>query len=83
MSLLFQVTLGNACDSGKFTESGDCCSLCPAGFGVKVECGKEDTKCVQCPKGKHLQSNVTPPIQNVFQVPQRFLQCLSRLTLIL
>ncbi|XP_030606015.1 tumor necrosis factor receptor superfamily member 16 [Archocentrus centrarchus] len=49
--LLLKVTLGNACASGKFTESGDCCSLCPAGFGVKVECGKEDTKCGQCPKG--------------------------------
>uniref|UniRef100_UPI0037E78EFC death domain-containing membrane protein NRADD n=1 Tax=Semicossyphus pulcher TaxID=241346 RepID=UPI0037E78EFC len=49
--LLFKVTLGDACASGKFTESGQCCSLCPAGSGVEVECGKEDTKCTPCPQG--------------------------------
>ncbi|TDH11890.1 hypothetical protein EPR50_G00065430 [Perca flavescens] len=47
--LLLKVTLGHACS--QFTESGQCCSLCPAGFGVEVECGKEDTKCKPCPKG--------------------------------
>ncbi|XP_068179946.1 death domain-containing membrane protein NRADD [Antennarius striatus] len=46
---LLKVTLGDACASGKFTESGQCCRLCPA--GVKVECGKEDTKCAPCPQG--------------------------------
>uniref|UniRef100_A0A3Q3VNK8 Uncharacterized protein n=1 Tax=Mola mola TaxID=94237 RepID=A0A3Q3VNK8_MOLML len=45
------VTLGHACASGQFTESGQCCSLCPAGFGVAVDCGKEDTKCSPCPQG--------------------------------
>ncbi|TMS10534.1 Tumor necrosis factor receptor superfamily member 16 [Larimichthys crocea] len=49
--LLLKVTLGDACASGQFTESGQCCSLCPAGFGVAVQCGKEDTKCVPCPQG--------------------------------
>lgn len=49
--LLLKVTFSNACASGKFTESGQCCSLCPAGFGVEVECGKEDTKCTPCPQG--------------------------------
>ncbi|KAM6994779.1 tumor necrosis factor receptor superfamily member 16 [Tautogolabrus adspersus] len=49
--LLLKVTFGDACASGKFTESGQCCSLCPAGFGVEVECGKEDTKCTPCPQG--------------------------------
>ncbi|KAM9309885.1 tumor necrosis factor receptor superfamily member 16 [Pholidichthys leucotaenia] len=49
--LLLKVTLGNACVSGQFTESGKCCSICPAGFGVEVECGKEDTKCAPCPQG--------------------------------
>ncbi|XP_068616643.1 death domain-containing membrane protein NRADD [Brachionichthys hirsutus] len=47
--LLLKVALGDACASGKFTESGQCCSLCPA--GVKVECGKEDTECAPCPQG--------------------------------
>ncbi|CAG6015548.1 unnamed protein product [Menidia menidia] len=49
--LLAKVTLGNACASGRFTESGQCCSLCPAGYGVAEECGKEDTKCAPCLKG--------------------------------
>ncbi|XP_070691709.1 death domain-containing membrane protein NRADD [Pempheris klunzingeri] len=54
--LLLNVTLGDACASGQFTESGQCCSLCPAGFGVEVECGKEDTKCTPCPQGKFSSS---------------------------
>ncbi|XP_020504161.1 death domain-containing membrane protein NRADD [Labrus bergylta] len=54
--LLVKVTFGDACASGKFTESGQCCSLCPAGFGVEVECGKEDTKCTPCPQGKFSSS---------------------------
>ncbi|XP_076010031.1 tumor necrosis factor receptor superfamily member 16 [Genypterus blacodes] len=49
--LLIQVALGDACASGQYTESEQCCSLCPAGFGVEVECGKEDTKCTPCLKG--------------------------------
>lgn len=49
--LLFKVALGNACASGQFTDSGQCCSLCPAGSGVVVECGKEDTQCAPCPRG--------------------------------
>ncbi|XP_012717999.2 tumor necrosis factor receptor superfamily member 16 [Fundulus heteroclitus] len=49
--LLLKVTLGKACGSGKFTESGHCCRLCPAGYGVEAECGKEDTKCAPCPMG--------------------------------
>ncbi|XP_029927820.1 death domain-containing membrane protein NRADD [Myripristis murdjan] len=49
--LLLKAALGDACASGQYTESGQCCSLCPAGFGVEVECGKEDTKCTPCPKG--------------------------------
>ncbi|XP_030248351.1 tumor necrosis factor receptor superfamily member 16 [Sparus aurata] len=54
--LLLKVALGDACASGQFTESGQCCSLCPAGFGVEVECGKEDTKCTPCPQGKFSSS---------------------------
>ncbi|KAF3691863.1 Tumor necrosis factor receptor superfamily member 16 [Channa argus] len=49
--LLFKVALGHACVSNQFTESGQCCSLCPAGFAVEVKCGKEDTKCIPCPQG--------------------------------
>nr|XP_057941690.1 tumor necrosis factor receptor superfamily member 16 [Doryrhamphus excisus] len=49
--ILLKVVLGDACASGQFTDSGQCCSLCPAGFRVSVECGKEDTKCTPCPQG--------------------------------
>ncbi|KAK7886400.1 hypothetical protein WMY93_026021 [Mugilogobius chulae] len=49
--LLLKVSPGEACASGKFTESGQCCSLCPPGYGVSVKCGKEDTKCRPCPQG--------------------------------
>ncbi|XP_032373679.1 death domain-containing membrane protein NRADD [Etheostoma spectabile] len=49
--LLLKGALGHACASSRYTESGQCCSVCPVGFGVEVECGKEDTKCTPCPKG--------------------------------
>lgn len=59
--LLLQVSCGDACASGQFTESGQCCSLCPAGFGVAVECGKEDTKCKPCPQGTFSPSESLEP----------------------
>ncbi|XP_071771997.1 tumor necrosis factor receptor superfamily member 16 [Centroberyx gerrardi] len=59
--LLLKVALGDACASSQFTESGQCCSLCPAGFGVEVECGKEDTKCTPCPKGTFSPSEGLSP----------------------
>lgn len=59
--LLLQVSRGDACASGQFTESGQCCSLCPAGFGVVVECGKEDTKCKPCPQGTFSPSESLEP----------------------
>ncbi|XP_061677072.1 tumor necrosis factor receptor superfamily member 16 [Syngnathoides biaculeatus] len=49
--ILLKVVSGDTCASGKFTESGECCRACPAGFGVAAECGKEDTKCSPCPQG--------------------------------
>ncbi|XP_049901699.1 tumor necrosis factor receptor superfamily member 16 [Epinephelus moara] len=59
--LLLKVTLGDACASGQFTESGQCCSLCPAGFEVEVQCGEEDTKCTPCPQGKFSSSEDLGP----------------------
>lgn len=59
--LLLKVGFGDACASGHFTESGECCSLCPAGFGVEVECGKEDTKCTPCPQGTFSSSEDLNP----------------------
>ncbi|XP_035020451.1 tumor necrosis factor receptor superfamily member 16 isoform X1 [Hippoglossus stenolepis] len=59
--LLFKVSLGDACASNQFTESGQCCSLCPAGFGAEAQCGKEDTKCAPCPKGTFSSSEGLGP----------------------
>lgn len=59
--LLLKVSLGDACASGQFTESGQCCSLCPAGFGVEVYCGKENTKCAPCPQGTFSSSEDLSP----------------------
>ncbi|MED6247383.1 hypothetical protein ATANTOWER_031067 [Ataeniobius toweri] len=36
------------CDSGKFTDSGECCIDCPPGEGVVKECGATQTLCAQC-----------------------------------
>ncbi|XP_064203295.1 tumor necrosis factor receptor superfamily member 16 [Anguilla rostrata] len=49
--VLVKVTLGDTCASGRFTDSGDCCKLCPAGHGVAVGCGHENTQCQPCQKG--------------------------------
>ncbi|XP_008430793.1 tumor necrosis factor receptor superfamily member 16 isoform X1 [Poecilia reticulata] len=49
--LLLKVTLGKSCASGKYTESGHCCNLCPVGYGLEETCGKENTKCQPCLPG--------------------------------
>uniref|UniRef100_A0A3Q2Q5L7 Nerve growth factor receptor a (TNFR superfamily, member 16) n=1 Tax=Fundulus heteroclitus TaxID=8078 RepID=A0A3Q2Q5L7_FUNHE len=36
------------CDSGQFTDSGECCMECPPGEGVVKECGATQTVCAQC-----------------------------------
>lgn len=49
--LLLQVALGHSCASGKFTGTGRCCSMCPAGSGAEAACGEQDTRCRACPPG--------------------------------
>lgn len=68
--VLIKVALGDACASGQFTDSGQCCSLCPAGFGVDVECGKEDTKCTSCPKGTFSPSEGLSPCLSCARCPR-------------
>ncbi|KAG9337758.1 hypothetical protein JZ751_028256 [Albula glossodonta] len=51
--LLLKGTLGEGCASGRFTDSGECCNLCPAGHGVVAGCGQENTQCQPC-QGKGL-----------------------------
>ncbi|KAM6909903.1 tumor necrosis factor receptor superfamily member 16 [Xenentodon cancila] len=67
--LLLKVTLGDACASGQFTESGQCCSLCPAGYGVELKCGKEDTKCAPCPQGTFSQQRGLGPCLSCSKCP--------------
>ncbi|KAB5553809.1 hypothetical protein PHYPO_G00042970 [Pangasianodon hypophthalmus] len=37
-----------ACESGQYTSSGDCCIQCPPGEGVITPCGDTQTECGQC-----------------------------------
>ncbi|XP_011603990.1 tumor necrosis factor receptor superfamily member 16 [Takifugu rubripes] len=67
--LLVKVAVGDACPSGQFSESGQCCSLCPAGFGVVAECGKADTKCAPCPQGTFSSSEGLGPCQPCAKCP--------------
>ncbi|XP_019949076.1 tumor necrosis factor receptor superfamily member 16 isoform X2 [Paralichthys olivaceus] len=69
--LLFKVSFGDACASNKFTESGQCCSLCPAGFGVEAQCEKEDTKCAPCPPGTFSSSEGLGPCLPCIKCPYR------------
>ncbi|CAL8290967.1 unnamed protein product [Merluccius merluccius] len=55
--------VGDACASGQSTESGQCCSLCPPGFEVEMQCGKEDTMCKQCQQGSFSSSEDLAPCQ--------------------
>uniref|UniRef100_A0A669R1U7 Neurotrophin receptor associated death domain n=1 Tax=Phasianus colchicus TaxID=9054 RepID=A0A669R1U7_PHACC len=36
------------CPSGACTQSGECCSSCPPGFGAVVPCSLTDTQCEPC-----------------------------------
>ncbi|XP_066498967.1 tumor necrosis factor receptor superfamily member 16 [Hoplias malabaricus] len=36
------------CDSGLYTDSGECCIECPPGEGVVQKCGAKQTVCDQC-----------------------------------
>ncbi|KAL0993267.1 hypothetical protein UPYG_G00105400 [Umbra pygmaea] len=37
-----------SCDSGEFTNDGECCDECPPGEGVVTKCGATQTVCSQC-----------------------------------
>uniref|UniRef100_A0A669QK22 Tumor necrosis factor receptor superfamily member 16 n=1 Tax=Phasianus colchicus TaxID=9054 RepID=A0A669QK22_PHACC len=39
---------GPPCPSGACTQSGECCSSCPPGFGAVVPCSLTDTQCEPC-----------------------------------
>lgn len=37
-----------SCDSGQYTDDGECCKECPPGEGVIQKCGATQTVCAQC-----------------------------------
>ncbi|XP_067386535.1 tumor necrosis factor receptor superfamily member 16-like [Emydura macquarii macquarii] len=43
-----QVSARQGCKSGRFTSLGDCCDLCPRGYGVAGPCGSSNTECEPC-----------------------------------
>lgn len=43
-----QRSLEEPCDTGKYTDGGECCLECPPGEGVVRECGATQTVCEQC-----------------------------------
>ncbi|XP_021239735.1 tumor necrosis factor receptor superfamily member 16-like, partial [Numida meleagris] len=40
------------CPSGAYTQSGECCSSCPPGFGAVVPCGLNNTQCEPCAQNR-------------------------------
>ncbi|XP_015669775.1 death domain-containing membrane protein NRADD-like [Protobothrops mucrosquamatus] len=36
------------CENGQVASSGECCTLCPPGFGARVPCGSTNTVCEPC-----------------------------------
>ncbi|XP_031463708.1 tumor necrosis factor receptor superfamily member 16-like isoform X1 [Phasianus colchicus] len=56
------------CPSGACTQSGECCSSCPPGFGAVVPCSLTDTQCEPCAqkKDQHIpeQTEGNPPKEN-------------------
>ncbi|XP_053114713.1 tumor necrosis factor receptor superfamily member 16-like [Hemicordylus capensis] len=68
-----KVLAHQGCGSGHLTSSGDCCSLCPPGYGVSVPCGSTDTKCEPCKENVTFSSiaSSTEPCQPCSVCPGR------------
>ncbi|XP_030639126.1 tumor necrosis factor receptor superfamily member 16 [Chanos chanos] len=48
---LARVVTGNDCASGRYTDAGECCKMCPVGSGMALDCGQENTRCQACQDG--------------------------------
>ncbi|XP_054847563.1 tumor necrosis factor receptor superfamily member 16-like [Eublepharis macularius] len=46
--LAAKVLAHQGCENGHVTSAGDCCDLCPPGYGVAVPCWNTNTKCEPC-----------------------------------
>uniref|UniRef100_A0A452H3W0 Neurotrophin receptor associated death domain n=1 Tax=Gopherus agassizii TaxID=38772 RepID=A0A452H3W0_9SAUR len=66
-----QVSARQGCKSGRFTSLGDCCALCPQGYGVAVPCGSSNTECEPCRENGTFSStsSATEPCQPCSRCP--------------
>ncbi|KAH1176871.1 hypothetical protein KIL84_010573, partial [Mauremys mutica] len=73
LSQLFpgKVSARQGCKSGRFTSLGDCCALCPQGYGVAVPCGSSNTQCEPCRENGTFSStsSATEPCQPCSRCP--------------
>ncbi|XP_063157956.1 tumor necrosis factor receptor superfamily member 16-like [Candoia aspera] len=59
------------CENGQVTSSGNCCTLCPPGFGARVPCGSTNTVCEPCQESVTFSSitSATDPCQPCSSCP--------------
>uniref|UniRef100_A0A8D0H4Y1 Neurotrophin receptor associated death domain n=1 Tax=Sphenodon punctatus TaxID=8508 RepID=A0A8D0H4Y1_SPHPU len=69
-----QVSAHQGCESG-LTALGECCDLCPWGYGVAVPCGASNTKCEPCKENATFSSvtSATEPCQPCSTCPDNVL----------
>lgn len=80
--VFIQVVLGEACE--QFRNTGECCSMCPAGTGMASSCGHEDTECQPCQDGEHFHicvfwkyESLLPSLFNVFIIDKHHFKYLT------
>ncbi|XP_015278227.1 PREDICTED: tumor necrosis factor receptor superfamily member 16-like [Gekko japonicus] len=66
-----EVLANQGCENGHVTSTGDCCDLCPPGYGVTVPCGNTNTKCEPCIENMTFSSvaSATKPCQPCSMCP--------------
>ncbi|XP_063003656.1 tumor necrosis factor receptor superfamily member 16-like [Elgaria multicarinata webbii] len=66
-----KVLAHQGCKNGHSTSAGDCCDLCPPGYGVTVPCGLANTKCEPCQESVTFSSvaSTTEPCRPCLQCP--------------
>ncbi|XP_058035956.1 tumor necrosis factor receptor superfamily member 16-like [Ahaetulla prasina] len=61
------------CENGEVASSGECCILCPPGFGAQVPCGSTNTVCEPCQESVTFSStaSATDPCQPCSVCPRQ------------
>uniref|UniRef100_A0A8C5RWH9 Uncharacterized protein n=1 Tax=Laticauda laticaudata TaxID=8630 RepID=A0A8C5RWH9_LATLA len=61
------------CENGEVASSGECCALCPPGFGARVPCGSTNTICEPCQESVTFSStaSATDPCQPCSTCPRQ------------